>query len=185
MEQDRVILSGKRFALTLDRLCHQIIENHGDFSNTCLIGVQVRGVKFANRIYQNLSQILDRTDLEYGKLDVTFYRDDFRRREDPLAASSTEIDFLVEDKNVVLIDDVLYSGRTIRAALDALQHYGRPRKVELVSLVDRRFNRHLPIQPDYLGITVDAVEEAYVKVEWEEEHGKDRILFFPKSKNEI
>ncbi len=178
--KDRIILEGSRLQLTLDRLCHQIIENHGDFKDTCLIGVQVRGVKFANRLHQNLLQILDLSEINYGKLDVTFYRDDFRRRDSPLVASRTEMDFLVEGKRVLLIDDVLYTGRTIRAALDALQHYGRPKNVELVSWVDRRFNRHLPIQADYVGVTVDALEEAYVKVEWKEEYDQDRVLLYPK-----
>ncbi len=183
MENGRVILSGKRFLLSIDRLCHQIIENHGDFDNSCLVGVQPRGIRFASRIHKRLCEITGNQAIDFGVLDVTFYRDDFRRRESPLSAQTTEINFLVEGKNVLLIDDVLYSGRTIRAALDALQHYGRPKKVELVTLVDRRFNRHLPIQADYLGITVDAVDDAYVKVEWQEYEEADRILFFPKSKS--
>jgi len=183
MENGRVILSGKRFLLTIDRLCHQIIENHGAFSNSCIIGVQPRGVRFADRIHKRLIEITGSDKIDFGVLDVTFYRDDFRRRDTPLSAQKTEINFLVEDRNVLLIDDVLYSGRTIRAALDALQHYGRPQKVELVTLVDRRFNRHLPIQADYLGISVDAVDEALVKVEWKEYEEVDRILFFPKSKS--
>lgn len=182
MENGRIILSGKRFLLTIDRLCHQIMENHGDFSNSCIIGVQPRGVRFANRMFKRLTEITGNKNIDFGVLDVTFYRDDFRRRESPLSAQTTEINFLVEGRNVLLIDDVLYSGRTIRAALDALQHYGRPQKVELVTLVDRRFNRHLPIQADYNGITVDAVDDAYVKVEWKEFEDQDRILFFPKSK---
>jgi pyrimidine operon attenuation protein/uracil phosphoribosyltransferase len=111
-------------------------------------------------------------------LDITFYRDDFRIRETPLAASTTNMDFLVDDRKVILIDDVLYTGRTIHAALTALQHYGRPKQVELIALVDRRFNRHLPIQSDYIGLTVDAVDEAYVKVEWKEIEGSDKILLF-------
>jgi len=184
MDNGRVILSGKRFLITIDRLCHQIIENHPDFSTSCIIGVQPRGVRFANRIHKRLMEISGNNQIDFGVLDVTFYRDDFRRRETPLSAQKTEINFLVENRNVLLVDDVLYSGRTIRAALDALQHYGRPQKVELVTLVDRRFNRHLPIQADYLGITVDAVEDAYVKVEWKEYEDVDRILFYPKSKTE-
>ena len=182
MSQNRVILEGKKFSLTIDRLCHQLIEKHGDFSNACLVGVQPRGVLFANHIHAKLSQILDQTPILYGKLDVTFYRDDFRTRAKPLVANKTEINFLVEQKQVILVDDVLYTGRTIRAALDALQHYGRPQSVELLSLVDRRFNRHLPIQSDYIGITVDAVDEAYVQVEWAEKlDGEHKILMYPKN----
>ena len=132
----------------------------------------------ANRINERLTTILGGTKIDYGKLDITFYRDDFRTREVPLKASSTELDFLVEGKDVILIDDVLYTGRTIQAGLSALQHYGRPREVKLLSLIDRRFNRHLPIQSDYIGLRVDAIDEAYVKVEWEEVEGMDRVLLF-------
>jgi len=179
--QDRVLLEGKKFKFTIDRLCHQLIENHGDFANTCLVGVQPRGVLFAHHIYKKLLKMPDITSIRYGKLDVTFYRDDFRIRDKPLAANETDIDFLVDGQQVILIDDVLYTGRTIRAALDALQHYGRPDKVELLSLVDRRFNRHLPIQSDYTGITVDAVDEAYVKVDWaKKSSGNHKIYMYSK-----
>ena len=184
MQKGRVILDKQRFGLTIDRLCHQLIENYEDFSEACIIGVQPRGVLLARRVHKRLGSILKGIKIEYGELDITFYRDDFRIREKPLAASTTNIDFLVEDKRVILIDDVLYSGRTIHAALTALQHYGRPKKVELVALVDRRFNRHLPIQSDYVGLTVDAVDEAYVKVEWNEIDGSDKILLYS-SKDEI
>ena len=178
MQKGRVILEKERFGLTIERLCQQLIENYEDFDNSCIIGVQPRGVLLAKRIHSRLESIITGASIQYGELDITFYRDDFRIREKPLAASTTNIDFLVEGKKVLLIDDVLYSGRTIHAALTALQHYGRPKQVELVALVDRRFNRHLPIQSDYVGLTVDAVDEAYVKVEWEEIDGSDKILLF-------
>lgn len=129
-------------------------------------------------MYAQLQQ-LGYADLPYGKLDITFYRDDFRHRTKPLEAHPTQINFLVEGKRVILIDDVLYTGRTVQAALTALNHYGRPERVELAVMVDRRFNRHLPIQADYTGITVDALHHAYVRVEWTETHGADQILIFP------
>jgi pyrimidine operon attenuation protein / uracil phosphoribosyltransferase len=179
----RVILTQGRFALTIDRLCHQLIENHDTFTNTCFIGIQPRGVAFANRIQQRLLEITGASSIEYGKLDITFYRDDFRQRNKPLRASVTEMDFLVEDKNVVLVDDVLYTGRTVQAALTALNHFGRPAKVELLALVDRRFNRDLPIKADYTGVRVDALDEAYVKVEWKDTDGEDRILLFPQKES--
>ncbi len=168
-----------RFALTIDRLCHQLIENHDTFLDTCLVGIQPRGVALADRIHQRLLAITGISKIHYGKLDITFYRDDFRQRNKPLRASVTEMDFIVEDKNVILVDDVLYTGRTVQAALTALQHYGRPKKVELLSLIDRRFNRDLPIKADYIGMQVDALDEAYVKVEWQVPDGKDRVLIFP------
>ena len=178
MSKGKTILAKERFKLTIERLCHQLIESYEDFSNTCIIGVQERGVLLADRVLERLSHLSPKTKFEYGKLDITFYRDDFRRRDEPIKASTTEINFLIENKRVILIDDVLYTGRTIQAALAALQDFGRPAQVELVSLVDRRFNRHLPIRPDYTGLTVDALDEAYVKVEWENIDGQDRILLY-------
>jgi pyrimidine operon attenuation protein/uracil phosphoribosyltransferase len=178
MNRGRTILLDKRFELTLHRLAHELLENYGDFNNTCIIGVQERGVLLAERIIELLEKEIEGVTQQFGKLDITFYRDDFRTRKDPLKASSTEIDFLIEGKKIILIDDVLYTGRTIQSALAALQDFGRPEQVELLCLVDRRFNRHLPIQADYVGITVDALDEAYVKVEWKEHDSKDRILLF-------
>jgi pyrimidine operon attenuation protein/uracil phosphoribosyltransferase len=177
-DEGRILIEGKRFQLTLDRLCHQLIEEFGDFSDTCLIGIQPRGTYLSNRIVERLGQLIPHVRILYGLLDITFYRDDFRTRAKPLSASSTKIDFLVQDKKVVLIDDVLYTGRTVQAALTALQHYGRPERVELLALVDRRFNRHLPIQADFSGIRIDALDEAYVKVEWNETDGVDQILMY-------
>ena len=183
MRKGKVILDSERFELTLERLCHQLIESYDKFDNTCLIGVQPRGVMLANRIHQKLLSILKIKKIEYGKLDITFYRDDFRTRVKPLSPNSIEMNFLVEDKKVILIDDVLYSGRTIQAAMTALNHYGRPRKVELLALVDRRFNRDLPVQSDYIGVTVDAVDEAYVQVQWKETDNKDCILLFARKED--
>ncbi len=179
MSNGRVILTTERFALTIDRLCHQLIENHDDFQNTCLVGIQQGGVPLVNRIQQRLLEITGLPSIESGKLDITFYRDDFRRREKPIRASVTEMDFLVEGKHVVLMDDVLYTGRSVQAAMSALGDFGRPQKVELLALVDRRFNRDLPIKSDYTGIRVDSLDEAYVRVEWKEVEGEDIVWLFP------
>ena len=178
MQKGRTILNNHRFQLTIERLCHQLIEAYPSFDDACLIGIQPRGVLLADRIHQKLCAILKIKHIAYGKLDITFYRDDFRLRDKPLKASTTEMDFIVENRRVILIDDVLYSGRTVQAALTALQHYGRPKQVELLALIDRRFNRHLPIQADYIGHTVDALDEAYVKVEWEGIDGEDKVLLY-------
>ncbi len=174
MKKSKTILKDERFALTIDRLCHQLIEKYDNFENTCMIGIQEGGVLMGDRIYARLLAILEVEKLDYGKLDITFYRDDFRTRTKPLKASSTEMNFLIEGKQVILLDDVLYTGRSVHAAMTALQHYGRPENVELMVMVDRRFNRHFPIQSDYVGLTIDALDEAYVKVEWAE-NGKDKI----------
>jgi len=182
MKKGKVILEKGQFSLTLERLTHQIIENHGDFENTCIVGIQERGVLLANRITKLIKKHTKKATFQYGKLDITFYRDDFRRRTEPLSPSATEMDFLIEGKRVILIDDVVYTGRTIQAAMSALMDFGRPKQVELLALVNRRFNRHLPIKADYQGINVDSMDEAYVKVEWGEKAEDDRILFFPGEK---
>ncbi len=166
MATGRIILSEQKMNLVLDRLTHQLIEHHGDFSNSCIIGIQPRGTALSDRLYARLKKISKLKDIPYGLLDVTFHRDDFRTRMEPIKANEMKMDFLVEGKKVVLVDDVLYTGRTIQAAISALQHFGRPEKIELLALIDRRFNRDLPIQSDYTGIVVDAVDQAYVKVEW-------------------
>lgn len=180
MSSGKSILSHERFALTIERLCCQLLEDWGDFEQCCLIGIQPRGVQLAARIHQRLLALSGKKSFDFGKLDITFYRDDFRMADGPLSPHPNEIDFIVTNKKVLLIDDVLYTGRTISAALTALQHYGRPEAVELLVLVDRRFNRHLPIQPDYVGISVDALDDAYVRVRWQETHGEDEILLFDK-----
>lgn len=184
-QENRVILDGIRFKLTVERLCHQLIENYGSFENTCLIGIQPRGIYLAERIKNRLEELLTIKGFDFGKLDATFHRDDFRRTDTLLIPKPTEMDFLVDKKRVVLVDDVLYTGRTIRAVLTALQHYGRPSSVELLVLVDRRFNRHLPISADYIGLTVDTLDRAYIKVEWKEMVGRDRVVLFPKKYNQF
>ncbi len=178
MARGRLIIKEERFKITVQRLCQQLIENYGDFQDTCIIGVQDRGVFLAERIADCIKSEQKSSKFDFGKLDITFYRDDFRTRNTPLQASRTEIDFLVENKKVILVDDVLYTGRTIQAAMSALLAFGRPATVELLVMVDRRFNRHLPIKADYTGITIDAVDDAYVRVELENIEKSDRILMF-------
>ena len=162
MKSDKVILSKEQFQFTIKRLCHQLIENYDDFTDACIVGIQDRGALLSDRIVDVLKREMS-LSVEYGKIDISFYRDDYRRREKIISPSANTIDFLVEGKKVILVDDVLYTGRTIQAALMALQQYGRPSEVELLVLVDRRFNRHLPIEANYKGLTVDALDEAYVK----------------------
>jgi len=174
--QKRTLLDGQKFQITIKRLCHQLIENHTDFSNTVLIGIQPRGSYFADRVKQELSEILGANSIQKGNLDITFFRDDFRRKDGLVSANSNTIDFIIEDRNVVLIDDVLWTGRTIRSALDALQAFGRPAKVELMVLIDRRFSRHVPIEADYTGQQVDSLDSQLVKVSWKETEGEDKVI---------
>jgi pyrimidine operon attenuation protein/uracil phosphoribosyltransferase len=171
----KTLLNSKDIEIILHRLACQLIENHNDFSNTVLIGLQPRGIYLANRLSDLLKKEYDIKNLQSGLLDITFYRDDFRRKDTPLAAETTNINFLIEDKKVVIIDDVLYSGRSVRAALTALQSYGRPESIELLVLIDRRFSRHLPIQPNYRGRQVDAINEEKVLVTWKETNNKDAV----------
>ncbi|MFN6040029.1 MAG: bifunctional pyr operon transcriptional regulator/uracil phosphoribosyltransferase PyrR [Bacteroidota bacterium] len=169
----KIIIDQKLLDITIIRLAHQLIETHDDFSNTALIGLQPRGIYLAKRVHQKLTQILKKKDILLGELDTTFYRDDFRRKE--LIPNKTNIDFIIEDKNVVLIDDVLFTGRTIRAGLDALLAFGRPKDVELLVLIDRRFSRHLPIQAKYVGKVIDSIASQNVKVDWSETDEKDKV----------
>ena len=176
----KVLLSSKEIHIILHRLACQLLENHLDFKDTVLVGLQPRGIFLAQRLTQILRDTYGVKKIPLGFLDITFYRDDFRRGDKTLEASSTEINFLVEGKTVVLIDDVLYTGRSIRAALTAIQSFGRPKEIELLTLIDRRFSRHLPIQPNYRGRQVDAINEEKVKVLWEENDGKDVIYLVNK-----
>lgn len=176
--QPKILLEKTKFDVTIKRLCHQLIEVHNDFSQTVIIGLQPRGIYLAERIRKELQSILKNKKINCGQLDITFYRDDFRKKE--LIPNRTNIDFIIEDKNVVLVDDVLYTGRTIRAGLDAMLAFGRPKDVELLVLVDRRLSRHVPIQAKYVGITIDSIATQNVKVDWKETDGKDKITLLDK-----
>ena len=170
-----VLLSAKEIHIILHRLACQLLENHLDFIDTVIIGMQPRGFFLAERLTKILKEDYQVKNINLGSLDITFYRDDFRRSDKPLEANATDINFLVEDKKVVLVDDVLYTGRSIRAALTAIQSFGRPQEIELLTLIDRRFSRHLPIQPNYRGRQVDAINEERVKVLWKENDGEDIV----------
>ena len=174
MEEKKTIIPAPLLQVMISRLCHQLIEYHRSFENTLLIGLQPRGIYLAERIKAELVRILS-TDIRLGYLDTTFHRDDFRRRDTPLTASKTEIPFLLEDQNVVLIDDVLYTGRTVRAALDAMTTFGRPRQVELLVLIDRKYARDIPIEADYVGRAVNTIDSQRVIVAWQEQEAEDRV----------
>lgn len=166
------ILSAQQLAITIKRLAHQVLENHVDLAHTVIIGLQPRGIYLSDRIVEEIKNEFPGTIVQYGKLDITFYRDDIRT--ELHIANQTDIPFSLEGKKVVLIDDVLYTGRTIRAALDALLAFGRPEKVELCVLIDRRFSRQFPIQPDYVGKAIDSIVSQKVKVEWDK---KEVVLY--------
>lgn len=163
--QKRLIYDQKLLDVTISRLCHQLIENHGVFEDTVILGLQPRGVFLAERIKKELERLLSR-EITIGYLDSTFFRDDFRRREAPLKANATKVPFIIEDKKVILIDDVLFTGRTVRSAMDAMISLGRPLKVELLVLINRLYSRDLPIEPNYVGKKVNTTHTQKVVVEW-------------------
>lgn len=181
----KILLTSKEVNIILHRLACQLIEKHLDFSETILIGIQPRGTFLAERLKVLLENEYKISNILLGYLDITFFRDDFRRNDKQLEANKTQIDFLVENKKVIFIDDVLYTGRSIRAALTAVQSFGRPASIELLTLIDRRFSRDLPIQPDYRGRQVDAINDEKVKVCWQDQDGEDAVYLIPTNSKQI
>jgi len=180
--QAREIIGTKEFHLIIKRLAFQLIENHSDFKDTVLIGLQDRGIHLADKLGDVLREMKPDSEINVGHLDITFFRDDFRRSDKPLKANKTEINFVIENKNVILIDDVLFTGRTVRAGLDAMMAFGRPANVELLTFVDRRYTRHLPIEASYVGKTVDSIAKDKVLVEWTKLEGQDRVMMYSSEK---
>jgi pyrimidine operon attenuation protein/uracil phosphoribosyltransferase len=157
-------------------LACQLIEKYPDFSQVVLVGLQPRGIYLLNRLVNLLEEDYSLGKVMSGKLDITFFRDDFRRFDKTLSASSSQMEVPIEGKSVVIIDDVLFTGRSIRAALTSLDNYGRPLDIQLLVLIDRRFSRHLPIQPDFIGAQVDALVGDKVRVQWKNEKQNDAVF---------
>ena len=174
--EQREILDKESIVIAIERLCYQLIESHDNFDNTVFIGVQPRGTYLNSRILKKLALIVPNNNIASGNVDISFYRDDIMRRDEPIVPQVMDMDLSVEAKKVVLIDDVVCTGRSIRSAIDAILTFGRPASIELLTLVNRRFSRDLPIQPDYVGKTIDAIESEKIIVEWEENTGTDRVL---------
>lgn len=170
----KAILTEQQVALSIKRLAHQVLENHLQLKDTVIIGMQPRGIYVSDRIVNELKTLVAPENIQYGKLDITFYRDDVRK--ELKIANKTDINFSIENKQVIIIDDVLWTGRTIRAALDALLDFGRPAKVELCVLIDRRFSRELPIHADYIGRTIDTFPSQKVMVRWKEKDDVDEVV---------
>jgi pyrimidine operon attenuation protein/uracil phosphoribosyltransferase len=170
----KTILTEEELGLTIQRLSHQLLENHLSFQDLVIIGIQPRGIYFSDRIVQQINAQIKPAKITYGKLDNTFYRDDVRQGLHTL--NQTDMLFSVENKTVILVDDVLYTGRTIRASMDALLTFGRPAKVELCILIDRRFSREVPIQADFVGRSIDTIITQRVKVLWKERDGKEEVV---------
>ena len=180
VQNHKKIIDASKLSLILNRLASQLFEKHNDFSNAVIIGIQPSGKVLSIKLKELIEKNYNISKINIGFLDVTFFRDDFGRENKILSANKTSIDFIVEDKIVILVDDVLYTGRSIRSALTALQSFGRPKKVELLTLIDRRFSRHLPIQPDYCGIQVDSINNQRLTVKWKENDGEDAVYIYKK-----
>ena len=172
--QKRLLFDSELLQVTISRLCQELIEKHGNFSNSVILGLQPRGTLLAQRLGIRLQETVG-SAVPLGFLDTTFYRDDFRRRDEPLQANKTDIPFLIEDQRVILVDDVLFTGRSVRAAMDALNAFGRPAKVELLILVDRLYSRHVPVEATYVGRQVNTIDTQKVLVEWNETDKKDNV----------
>ena len=172
----RLILDSRLLQITVTRLCQQLIENHDTFDESVILGLQPRGIFLARRIQRKLHELTG-TEVPIGELDTTFYRDDFRRRESPLLANTTHVPFIIENKKVILVDDVLFTGRTIRAAMDAMIAFGRPQKVELLVLIDRKYSRDLPIEPHYVGRAVNTIQSQRVAVEWTDQGAAEDAIW--------
>ena len=165
----KVLLNAKEFDITLQRLAHELLEHHNNFEETAIIGIQPRGVLLSDRLVAILEGITGNKNIRYGKLDITFHRDDVHTSGALHVPSVNDMPFSTEGRNIILIDDVLHTGRTIRAAMDAILAYGRPSRIELLTLIDRKFSRELPVQSDYTGRSIDTISTQRVVVEWEPE----------------
>jgi pyrimidine operon attenuation protein / uracil phosphoribosyltransferase len=181
----RVLLDEEQVGRTLSRIAHEIIERNDDLTSVALVGIHTRGVPIAQRLRRLVAERSGER-LELGQLDITFHRDDVHvraghppRRAQPLVRD-TRLDFELEGKTVILVDDVLYTGRTIRAAIDALIEYGRPARVQLAVLADRG-HRELPIRPDYVGKNLPTSRNERVQVELVEIDEVDRVLLVPET----
>ena len=173
---NKILLDSKKIEIILSRLVYELIENHKDFHDTVLLGLQPRGIFLIDKILEVFKKDHPNIKIKSGILDYTFFRDDFRRSEKTLSASSTKIDFSIENKNVVLIDDVLFTGRSIKAAMSSIDTYGRPKSIELLVLIDRRFKREIPIEANYYGAKIDTFKGDRVKVLWGEKL-KDNVIY--------
>ena len=172
---EKLLLNENQVAILIERMVCQLIEKHLDFSNTALIGIQPRGIYLSKRLVTILKKKYNIKNILHGKLDITFFRDDFRKINKLHNATETKLNFSIENKSVVLIDDVLFTGRTARAALNAIESFGRPKKIELLVMVNRKFSRNLPVYSNYIGLETDTIENDKVRVLWREKDKKDSV----------
>jgi pyrimidine operon attenuation protein/uracil phosphoribosyltransferase len=172
--QGKILLNAQEIRRTLERLAYEVLERHGDGARLALVGVQRRGVELAKRIKAILEKKLDR-QIPLGSLDINLYRDDWTHLDSQPLIHKTQIPFDVDGREIILVDDVLFTGRTVRAALEAILDYGRPQRVELLVLVDRG-HRELPIHADYVGKKANTSFSEQVDVFVQEQDGRDVVL---------
>lgn len=175
-EPKKQLVDARGIKRSLTRLAHEIIENVDDMDNLRIIGIRDRGDQLAKRLAEIIKNV-EAVEVPIGFLDITFYRDDFRTKLSQPSVMATEIPFEIEDMDIILVDDVLYTGRTIRSAMDAIIDYGRPSSIQLAVLVDRG-HRELPIRPDYVGKNVPTSKEEQVRVKLNEFDGEDAIYMY-------
>jgi pyrimidine operon attenuation protein/uracil phosphoribosyltransferase len=177
MADPKVVLDGEDMRRTLTRIAHEIVENGGAPDRLALVGIHRRGAVLAARLRELLAELHD-IDVPLGDLDISFYRDDVTLRAGSPVVHSTHLDFDVDGRTVVIVDDVLFTGRTVRAAIEALFDYGRPARVQLAVLADRG-HRELPIRPDYVGKNLPTARGERIQVQLVEIDEIDRVLLVP------
>jgi pyrimidine operon attenuation protein/uracil phosphoribosyltransferase len=171
---ERVVLDEQQMERALARIAHEILEHNKGTENLAFVGIRSRGVDIAARLAAKVADI-EGTRVPTGIIDITLYRDDLTRSAEQPTVKGTDIRFPIDDRHVVLVDDVLYTGRTVRAALDALMDFGRPESVQLAVLVDRG-HRELPIRPDYVGKNLPTAQQELVEVRLREHDGRDEVV---------
>lgn len=181
-KKKNVIMDAKAMQRSIRRLAHEIVERNNGVENIGLLGIRTRGIHVARRIAKEIEKI-EEALAPIGVLDVTLYRDDFRIRRVGPGVQVTDIPFDPDGKTVILVDDVLYTGRTSRAALDALMDFGRPGRVQLAVLVDRG-HRELPIKADFVGMNIPTTSSENVKVLMQEHDGEDAVILLAKTSSE-
>jgi pyrimidine operon attenuation protein/uracil phosphoribosyltransferase len=173
VSQEKVVLDGDDMRRTLVRVAHEIVEKHGEPELLAIVGIHRRGAVLARRLHALLGDLLD-SELPIGEIDISFYRDDLARRTESPVVHASRLEFPLDGRTVVVVDDVLFTGRTVRAAIEALFDYGRPARVQLAVLVDRG-HRELPFRPDYVGKNLPTARTERVNVRVAELDGADEV----------
>ena len=173
MTQEKVVLDGDDMRRTLVRIAHEIVEKQSEPDRLAIVGIHRRGAILARRLHTLLADLLE-AEIPIGEIDISFYRDDLARRSEAPVVHASQLDFPLDGRTIVVVDDVLFTGRTVRAAIEALFDYGRPARVQLAVLIDRG-HRELPIRPDYVGKNLPTARSERVNVRVEELDGTDEV----------